>query len=111
VSIKYAGYSLSARNGRACVRIELEEYKLLKAWFLELACRRSVATLGAEFRRIRFVPYAPVRKQLLQIWRAVNRARKVAGYAPVPVECVRWKRPILKPFGEVVGVSEVSKAA
>lgn len=103
VSIKYAGYSLSFRDGHVCVRIEREEYKRLKARFLELACRRSAATLGAEFRRIRFVPYAPVRQQLLQVWRAANRARKVVGYASVPVECVRWKRPIVKPFGEGEG--------
>jgi hypothetical protein len=100
VSIKFAGYSLSFRNGRACVRIESGAYKRLKAHFLDLACRRSVEMLGAEFRRIGFVPYAPVRQQLLQVWRAVNRARKVAGYAPVPVECVPWKRPIVKPFEE-----------
>ena len=92
--------SLSLRNGRACVRIAHEEYKRLKARFLELACWRSAETLGAEFRRIRLVPYAPVRKQLLQIWRAVNRARNVAGYDRVPVEFVRWKRSIVKPFEE-----------
>jgi len=110
VSIKYAGYSLSFRNGRACVRIERGEYKRLKAMLLELACRRSAPTLEAEFRRIRFVPYAPVRQQLLQVWRAVNRARKVAGYAHVPVECVPWKRPIVRPFEEGEG-SDVGKAA
>lgn len=92
------------RADRVCVRIEREEYKRLKATFLELACRRSAATLAAEFRRIRFVPYAPVRQQFLQVWRAVNRVRKVAGYAPVPVECVRWKRPILKPFDDANAV-------
>lgn len=101
VSIKYAGYSLSLRSGRVCVRIQQEEYKRLKAHFLDLACRRSVATLASEFRGIRFVPYAPVRQQLLQIWRSMNRSRKVAGYAPVPVECVPWRRPIVKPFEEL----------
>ncbi len=102
VSIKYAGYGLSFRNGHVCVRIEREEYKRLRAALVELACRRSASTLVAEFRRIRFVPYAPVRQQVLQIWRAVNRARKAAAYERVPIEAVPWKRRIVKPF-EVVG--------
>jgi hypothetical protein len=31
---------------------------------------------------------------------AVNRLRKVAGLERVPVTSVRWKRWIVKPFGE-----------
>lgn len=43
-------------------------------------------------------PYAPVRRQLLNLLRAVNRAWKQAGYEPVPVECLRLKRRIYRPF-------------
>lgn len=100
VAIKYAGHAISYRNGRACVRIEREEYKRVKAWMVDLACKRSADKLAGEFMGLRYIAYAPVRQQLLQIWRAVNRARKVAGYDRLPVECVRWKRPIVKPFGE-----------
>lgn len=96
--IKYGGYAMSYRNGHACVRIERAEYLQLKAWFLDLACRRSVEALGAEFRTVRFVPYAPVRQQALAIWRTVNRARKIAGYEPVPIDCVPWKRRIVRAF-------------
>jgi len=67
VSIKFAGYSLSHRNGLVCVRIEQNEYARFKAGFLEMACRRTTETLAAEFGGIRFVPYAPVRQQLLQV--------------------------------------------
>jgi len=98
--IKFAGYAMSHQNGHACVRIERAEYLQLKAWFLDLACRRSAGAIAAEFRDARFVTYRPVRQQLLAIWRAVNRARRAAGYEPVPIECVPWKRCSRKPFGD-----------
>src|SRR3990172_7488698 len=96
--VKFTGYAMSHRNGRVCVRIEQAEYEQLKAWFLDLACRRSGEALDAEFRAVRLVPYAPVRQQLLTVWRAVNRVRRVAGFAALQVECVPWKRCIVRPF-------------
>jgi hypothetical protein len=96
--IKFAGYAISYRNGHACVRMEQRECQLLKAWFLDLACRRSVEALAAEFRLIRFVPYAPVRQQLLAVWRTANRSRRVAGFEPVLIDCLPWKRRVVKPF-------------
>ncbi len=98
--IKFAGYAMSHRDGHACVRIERAEYLQLKAWFLDLACRRSVEAIAAEFGTVRFVPYRPVRQQLLAIWRAVNRERRLAGYEPVPIEGVPWKRRIGRPFAD-----------
>ena len=97
--IKFAGYAMSHRDGHACIRIERAEYLQLKAWFLDLACRRSADALAAEFRAVRFVPYRPVRQQLLAIWRAVKESRKQAGYEPVSIECVPWRRTVVKPFG------------
>lgn len=96
--IKFAGYAISYRSGHACVRIEQREYEQLKAWLLDLACRRSAETLAAQLRNVRFVPYQPVRQQLLAIWRAVNRERRLAGYGLLTIESVPWKRRILKPF-------------
>jgi len=96
--IKFAGYAMSHRNGHACVRIERAEYLQLKAWFLDLACRRSAEALAAELGGVRFVPYRPVRLQLLAIWRAVNRGRRLAGHEPLPIEGVPWKRRIVRPF-------------
>jgi len=98
--IKFAGYAMSYQSGRACVRIERAEYLQLKAWFLDLACRRSVAALVAEFQGVRFVTYRPVRQQLLAIWRGVNRERRLAGYEPLPIESVPWKRRIMRPFAD-----------
>lgn len=100
--IKFAGYAISYRNRHTCVRIERHEYQQLKAWFLDMGCRRSVAALAAEFRSTRFVIYAPVRKQLLEIWRTLNRSRHNGGFDSVPIEWVPWRRLIVKPFGSYI---------
>jgi hypothetical protein len=98
VPIKFGGYAVSYRDGHASVRIEREQYKLLLAYFLDLATRRSSATLAAMLGRLPFEPYAPVRRQLLGLLRAVNRARKAVGHEPVPQTCLRFRRCVLRPF-------------
>ncbi len=98
VSIKFAGYSVSLRGGHTHVRIEQEQYKLVKSYLLDLAVKRSAESLESVFRDLPFEPYAPVRRQLLNILRAVNRARKVAGFNLVRGECLRLRRRIVKPF-------------
>ncbi len=98
VPIKFGGYSVSYRDGHASVRIEREQFKLLHAYFLDLAARRSAATLATMLGRLPFEPYAPVRRQLLGILRAVNKARKNAGFEPVPVACLRMRRRPVRPF-------------
>jgi len=103
--LRFAGYSISYRRGvdrrfHVSVRIAPDEYLRLKAFFLDLACHRSVDGLVAEFSRLRFEPYAPVRRQLLNILRAVNRERYAAGFEPVPVAALRLRRRIVKPFVE-----------
>ncbi len=98
--IKFAGYSVSHRNGRVCVRIAQGEYRQLKTIFIHFACRRSCEGLATMFANIPFVPYAPVRQQIMCIWRKVNRARSTAGYERLPIECVPWRRRIVRPFEE-----------
>lgn len=69
----------------------------------------QTGVLAAEFAGLRFQPYAPIRVQFLNIWRAVNRARHAAGYERVPIECVPWRRRIVRPFGETpVGEQEAA---
>jgi hypothetical protein len=41
---------------------------------------------------LHFEPYAPIHWQLLNLLRAVKRARKQAGLVPVSIECGRLKR-------------------
>lgn len=98
VALKFSGYSVSHRGGHPSVRIEREEFKRIKAQLLELACHRSAETLGAEFGRLPFEPYAPVRTQLFILLRAVNRARDAAGFERVPWTCLRLRRRVVRPF-------------
>jgi len=101
--LSFAGYSIGYKRGvdrkwHVSVRIHPAEYLKLKAYFLDLATRRSVEKLTAVFRRIPFEPYAPIRRQFLNILRAVNRERKRAGYELVPLEALRLKRRVVLPF-------------
>lgn len=98
VPIRFRGYSISHRGGHPHVRIEQEKYKRLKAYFVDLATHRSSSRIEAELRRLAFEPYAPVRRQLLCVLRAINRERKRAGFEPVPKTCFRFMRRVLRPF-------------
>jgi hypothetical protein len=111
VPLQYAGYSISYRRGgrtragdrdvrwHAHVEIERRRYLEMKAWFLDIAPHRSIDNLALAFYEVPFEPYAPVRRQLLNIWRAVNRSRRKAGFGLVPVEVLPLKRRIVRPFG------------
>lgn len=98
VPIKCFGYAVSSKNGHAHVRIEKEEFKRLKAHLIEVGLHRRGESVAKAFRSVPFEPFAPVRRQLLLVWRHVNRARKAAGFEPVPVDCIRMKRRIVEPF-------------
>lgn len=98
VPFKLGGYSVSFRNGHASVRIDQETYKRLKAYFTELALRRPADVVAEELRLLPYEPYAPVRRQLLNLLRAVNRLRKQAGFEPLPPACLRFRRRIKSPF-------------
>ncbi len=96
--IRFAGYSISYRHGHPHVRINQEDYLWMKAALAEKAVHRSAEQLCAEFLSYPYEPYAPVRRQLLNLWRMVNRRRGEAGLPKVPVQCIRMRRRIVKPF-------------
>jgi len=103
--IRFQGYSVSVKRGvdgrwHPSVRLHPDTYRELRAYFVGLATHRSVEALSVELRRLPFEPYAPVRRQLLNILRALNRARRVAGLEPVPTSSLRLSRKGVKPFGE-----------
>ena len=112
VPIKFEGYSISQRRcgitpkgdgdpkWRACVRIDKPTYKALKAFMLDRATHRSVENLKADFGRIPYARYAPVRRQLLNILRAVNDARARMGYDPVAHAALRLRRTPIKVYKE-----------
>jgi len=107
VPLKVFGYAVSYRvnrgQGHASVRIERARYHALKAHFMALALQRSVDQLAVELREVPFVPYAPVKRQLLMVVNAVNRVRRVAGFEPVPLAALKLRRSPVKPFGDRAG--------
>ncbi|MFO0849887.1 MAG: hypothetical protein U0871_15230 [Gemmataceae bacterium] len=101
-ALTYAGYAVGFRGGHVQVRIDLPQYRLLKAWFEEEATRRSVVSLARAFYDLPFEPYYFVRRQQFNLLRSVNRRRKSAGLPPVPGECIWLKRRPVKPFEDTV---------
>jgi len=104
VPIKFAGYSIGCRKGRdgrwhASVRIERANFDGMKSMISDSAARLEGRALAREFADSAHLRFAPVRRQLHEIWRAVNRKRRTAGLKAVPVEVVPWKRRIVEPFG------------
>lgn len=117
--IQIAGYSIYLKQGdfkkkltkeenpvpddkwHARVLISRERYKELRAYFLSIACHRKAESLVAEINALPFEPYKPVWRQLRKLVRLINKKRKTAGYAPVPLRAVRWRRTIVKAFEPV----------
>ncbi len=117
--IQIAGYSIYLKRGdfkkklspdeqvtpddkwHARVLISRERYKELRARFLDIACHRKVESLIAEINGLPFEPYKPVWRQLRKLVRLINKKRKAAGYSPVPMTAVRWRRSIVKAFEPV----------
>ncbi|MCG8653197.1 MAG: hypothetical protein MI861_25375, partial [Pirellulales bacterium] len=107
--IKFEGYSISYRRSgitpvggqpkwHACVRIDPNTYKELKAFFLDRACHRSAENLATDFARVPYARFAPIRRQLLTIHRSVNKARRRMGYEPLPMSVLQLRRQIVRPF-------------
>lgn len=102
---RFHGYSIGCGLGvdgrwHASVRIHADEYRRLKAHLMRLAVHRTVENLAAEFQRLPFVPYARVRRQLLNLLRAVNRERRAAGFELVPNSVLKLRRSPVKVFGQ-----------
>jgi hypothetical protein len=98
--IRVGGYAVSFRHGRSYVRIAEERFRELKSYFLEVAIHRKAGPLANELAALPFEPYAPVRRQLFIVLRAVNRARRSAEFQPVPWTALRLRRRIVRPFEE-----------
>lgn len=98
VPIKFAGYSISYRDGHPHVRIDREVYNLTKAYLLEQAPRNPVQVMDGAFRAMPFQAYAPVRRQVLNLHRAVNRVRKTAGLQEIPMAALRLRRRVVRVF-------------
>ena len=102
--IRFAGYSIGSRPGHdgvlhASVRLHDDCLRRVRRRVHAVALHPSVERLAALFHGLRFVPYAPVRRQLLKLLWQVNGRRKVAGLEPVPVTALRLRRWPVRPFG------------
>ena len=85
----------------SCVEIERNTRLRLHAYFMEIANRRTAENLAYEFANTGFLPYAPVKRQLVRIIKDVNKARAVAGCTEqIPYRVVLGlKRQQISPFG------------
>jgi len=127
VPIKFDGYSISVKKGgyrrkslpkspavpddkwRVRVQIGREPYRDLTAYFLDIALLRTVEQLSRDLFNLRYEPYAPVRQQVLNILRLVNKARKAAGQDQVSPKVLRYQRDIVRPFEPTKPRSEPEK--
>jgi hypothetical protein len=104
VPIRFAGYSIGYRRSKGggswhpSVRIEKNEYRLLKKQLVKASTELSVKKLIRVFRGLPFEPYAPVRQQLLSLLRLVNARRKTASLSLLPLRAVRYRRRSVKRF-------------
>jgi hypothetical protein len=124
--IQFEGYSLSVKRGhflkkaspdepavpdtklRVRVQIARDRYQTMKAYYLDLATHRSTDWFRNEFWRVPFEPYAPVRRQMLNLLRLVNDARKAAGYELIPTDVLRYRRRIVKPFHADIALTDLA---
>jgi len=102
--LAFAGYSIGYRRSTVTcrwhpsVRIDRGTFLELRAAFVDAATRRSVEQLGSALAAVPFEPWAPVRRQMLGLLRAVNRARSEAGLEDVPVTWLRLRRRPVRVF-------------
>lgn len=104
VPIRFQGYSISYRRSgvtpsggaspkfHAHVRIDDDSYRRLKARFLSLSMHRTADALALEFGRVPYARYAPVRRQLLNVLRAVNERRKQQRFEQIPFNVLKLRR-------------------
>ena len=116
VPIKFAGHAISVKPGgylrkagadcptvrdpkhRVHIQIGQRQYQELTAYFLDLARRRSGDYVAGQLRRLPYEPYAPVRQQLLNLLRRMNRIREAIGRDAIGVEAIRLRRRIVRPY-------------
>jgi hypothetical protein len=91
-------------DGRLHTRVQIarDVYRDLVAWFEHQACQKTVEELSRELWNLPYEPYAPVRRQLLNLLRLINQHRRAAGQPAVPPDCLRMRRKIVRVFGSEI---------
>lgn len=96
--LQFRGYSIAMKTDGPRVLIARKSYLELKAYFSDIATHRTAENLAVEFWKLPFEPYAPIRKQLLQLLHRVNDQRRRAGFERIPPTIIRTKRDIVRVF-------------
>ena len=102
-TIKFHGYCIGCGRGsdgrrHASVKMSAEAFGELQAHLMNICTHWSADLIAAEFGRIRFIPFARIRRQFLRLLGEVNTARQAAGFSAVPVTCLKLRRTIYRPF-------------
>jgi hypothetical protein len=99
VPIQFESHSVSYISGHSCVRIHAGIFRDIAAYFESVATTRCADAIGRALRALPFVRFLPVRQQINDIWKEINRRRKAAGLDLVPDSYVRGGRKVCRPFG------------
>lgn len=92
-ALEVGSYAISSRpdgqnQARYRVRVVLnrEAYKAIRALYLDRAKHWSVERIGEALRRDirKLLPYRPIRVQLIELIRQMNKVRKPKGYERIP---------------------------
>jgi hypothetical protein len=86
---------------RVRIQISKARYRELKAELLLHARNRSEEWYRMRFYHVGFEPYAPIRQQLLELLRLVNKARGTHGLKKIAPDCIRYHRKPVKVFEQV----------
>ena len=97
------------------VEIERNTRTRLQSYFLEIAKRRRPENLAYELAHTGYLPYAPVKRQLVRIIKDMNAVRSVAGCSEqIPYRVVLGlKRKQISPFTESISsdIPEIKMSA
>lgn len=90
------------RDTKKRVRVQISQaaFRNLTARFLTHARKRSEEWYRMQFYHCGFEPYAPVRKQLLDLLRMVNDARAPHRLPKIKPDCIRYRMNPVKVFEE-----------
>jgi len=112
IPIRVGSYSISYRRSgvapaenkptkwHAHVRLTAESYAEMKAYFDSIAVHRSPENLTAEFAKIEFARYAPIRRQLLNVLRRVNQRRQQQSYQTLTYAVLNLRRVPVKVYAD-----------
>lgn len=110
---KPEGVEGAVRDTKKRVRVQISkaELKNLRARFLSHARNRSLDWYRMQFYHVGWEPYAPIRRQLLDLRRMVNEARSPHGLEKIGTDCIRYRINPVKVFEPVQIAAGEERAA